>query len=303
LLLANSSMAKEIPRRSLILLALGALSGLVLAGYALFTAPGSTTDKIPQGAIALVNHRQILLSDYRGQLQNLYGVALEKASLAQRKAVLESMISEELLVQRGLEIDLPATDPSVREALVGGVELTSAADIDARKPGEAELKAWFAAHRDKYTSNGSMFLRDLVLPVGNGLSAEQSSKIAEKAAQALRKGMTLKAAIARFGLRDAKGPGAEEQIDIAVARALGDDLFAVAKRLDAGEVSDPVATPSGIHVLFMEKRRREVPLEFDAARDRVASDLKRDAVDQAHAEYVRFLRGKAEVLLTPGYGE
>lgn len=285
------------------MLAAGALIGLVLAGYALFTAPGSTTDKIPQGAIALVNHRQILLSDYRSQLQNLYGVSLEKATPAQRKAVLESMIAEELLVQRGLEIDLPATDPAVREALVGGVELTSAADIDARKPGEAELRAWFAAHRDKYTSNGSMLLRDLVVPVGHGVSAEQSSRIAASAVQALRQGMTAKEAIARFGLKEASGSSAEEQIDIAVARALGDDLFAVARGLDAGAVGAPVTRPDGIHVLFMERRRREVPLEFDAARDRVASDLKRDAVDQAHAEYVRFLRGKAEVLLTPGYGE
>jgi hypothetical protein len=296
-------MEKEVPRRSLALLAVGALVGLALAGYALFTAPGTTTDVVPQGAIALVNHRQILLSDYRSQLQNLYGVALEKASLAQRKEVLESMISEELLVQRGLEIDLPATDPSVREALVSGVELTSAADIEARKPTEAELRAWFVAHRDKYTSNGAMLLCNLVVPVDHGLSTEQASRIAEEAAQALRKGMTSKEAIARFGLRDAGPSGSVEQLDIAVARALGDEMFAVAKRLAAGEVSDPVATPDGFHVLVMERRRLEVPLEFDAARERVASDLTHDAVHQAHAEYVRFLRGKAEVRLTRGYGE
>ena len=296
-------MEKEVPRRSLALLAFGALVGLALAGYALFTAPGTTTDVVPQGAIALVNHRQILLSDFRSQLQNLYGVALEKASVAQRKEVLESMISEELLVQRGLEIDLPATDPSVREALVSGVELTGAADIEARKPAEAELRAWFVAHRDKYTSNGSMLLRNLVMPVDHGLSAEQASKVAEGAARALRKGMTSREAIAGFGLKDAGSSGAQEQLDIAIARALGDDLFAVAKRLAAGEVSEPVAMPDGIHVLVMEKRRPEVPLEFDAVRERVASDLKHDAVDRAHVEYVRFLRGKAEVRLTPGYGE
>jgi parvulin-like peptidyl-prolyl isomerase len=296
-------MEKEIPRRSLALLAFGALVGLALAGYALFTAPGTTTDVVPRGAIALVNHRQILLSDYRSQLQNLDGVALEKASLVQRREVLESMISEELLVQRGLEIDLPATDPSVREALVSGVELTGAADIEARKPAEADLRAWFAVHRDQYTSNGSMLLRNLVVPVDHGLAAAQPSRIAEGVAQALRKGMTSRQAIARFGLKDAGPSGSEAQLDIAVARALGDDLFAVAKRLAAGEVSDPVTAPDGIHVLVMEKRRREVPLEFDAARERVESDLKHEAVHQAHAEYVRFLRGKAEVRLTPGYGE
>ncbi|MDP9124126.1 MAG: peptidylprolyl isomerase [Pseudomonadota bacterium] len=302
-MLADSSMAREMPHRSLALLALGALAGLVIAGYALFTAPGSTTDKIPQGAIALVNHRQILLSDYRNQLQGLYGVAVEKATPAQRKAVLESMVSEELLVQRGLEIDLPATDPGVREALVSGVELASAADIDARKPAEAELRAWFAAHRDKYTSNGSMLLHDLVVAAGNGRSAEQASGIAESAARSLRQGMTLKDAIVRFGLREARKPGVEEQVDIAVARTLGDGLFAVADRLAAGQVSDPVAARDGVHVLFMERRHREERREFEAVRDQVASDLQRDAVRRAHAEYVQFLRGRAEVLLAPGYGE
>lgn len=299
----GSIPAGEMPKRSLLLLAIGALGGLVLSGYALFTAPESTTDKIPPGAIARVNQRQILLSDYRSQLQNLYGVPLEKASPAQRKAVLDSMVSEELLVQRGLEIDLPATDPAVREALVAGVELSSSADIEARKPGDQELRAWFAAHQGQYASNGSMLLHDLVLPSGPGQSAEAPFKTAGQAAQALAEGMVLRKAQARFGLKASSSLGVEEQIDIAVARVLGPELFEVARGLGAGEVSKPIALPDGIHVLVMEKRRREVPLAFDAVRDRVASDLKREAIDKARAEYVRFLRAKAALLLAPGYGE
>jgi hypothetical protein len=299
----RSNLAGEIPKRSLLLLAIGALGGLVLSGYALFTAPGSTTDKIPLGAIARVNQRQILLSDYRAQLQNLYGVPLEKASPAQRKAVLDSMVSEELLVQRGLEIDLPATDPAVREALVAGVELTSSADIEARKPRDEELRAWFAVHQSRYASNGSMLVHDLVLPLGEGQSAEAPFKTAGQAAQALGEGMVLRNAQARFGLKASSRLGVEEQLDIAVARVLGPELFEVARSLGAGEVSNPIALPDGIHVLVMEKRRREVPLAFDAVRDRVASDLKREAIDKARAEYVRFLRAKADVLLAPGYGE
>jgi hypothetical protein len=299
----HSILAGEMPKRSLLLLAIGALGGLALSGYALFTAPGSTTDQIPLGAIARVNQRQILLSDYSAQLQNLYGVPLEKASPAQRKAVLDSMISEELLVQRGLEIDLPATDPAVREALVAGVELTSSADIEARKPGDEALRAWFAVHQSQYASNGWMLLHDLVLPLAQGQSAEARFKTAGQAAQALGEGMVLRNAQARFGLKASSSLGVEEQIDIAVARVLGPELFEVARSLGAGEVSNPIALPDGIHVLVMEKRRREVPLAFDAVRDRVASDLKREAIDKARAEYVRFLRAKAEVLLAPGYGE
>ena len=296
-------MAREMPRRSLIMLALGAVTGLLLAGYALFTAPETTSDKIPQGAIALVNQRQILLSDYRTQFQNLYGVPPEQGSPDHREAVLESMVAEELLVQRGLEINLPATDPSVREALVAGVELASAADIEARKPGDAELRAWFDAHRSRYASNGSMRLRDLVVPPATGKPARAPLAIAGRAMDALRKGMGLAAVQARFGLEDSSRPVAGEQLDLAVARTIGPELFAVARGLGAGEVSDPVARPDGIHVLVMQTRHREVPLEFDAVRDRVASDLKREAIDKARAEYVRFLRAKGDVLLAPGYDE
>ena len=285
----------EAPRRSLILLACGAIAGIALAAYGLFTAPGSKTRAMPEGAIALVNNRMILLSDYRTQLEALYDVALEKATAEQRKAVLESMITEELFVQRGLEIELPASDASVREALVAGVQRASMADLEAKKPTEDALKAWFAAHRDQYRSTGMMSLRHLVAPAGSPRSAQQ-------AAQALRKGLAPDAAIARFGLKEAAAPSREEQPDIAVKRALGDVLYAEADKLSAGQVSDPVADDEGVHILVMVGRRLSVPLEFEAAREGIASDIKRDARRRAQEEYARFLRGKAEILLAPGYG-
>lgn len=298
-----SESTTELPRRSLLMLAMGAGSGLLLAGYALFTAPGSTTDKIPRGVIALVNQRQILLSDYLTQLEGLYGVAPGMASAEQRRAVLDSMLAEELLVQRGLEIDLAATDPAVREALVAGVELASAADIETRKWTNEELKTWFDTHRSQYVSNGSMLVHDLVLPAAAGQPAQASLDIVEQAAQALRRSMGLGAVCKRFGLKDSSKPAAGEQSDLVVARTLGADLFAVARSLAEGQVSGPMVRPDGVHLLAMERRHPETPLGFEAVQDRVASDLKREAINKARAEYVRFLRAKAEVKLAPGYAE
>lgn len=290
----KTDLSIEAPRRSLILLACGAIAGLALAGYGLFTAPGSKTSAMPEGAIALVNNRVILLSDYRTQLEALYEVPVDKATAEQRKAVLDSMVTEELLVQRGLEIDLPASEAGVREALVAGVNRTTTLDLEAKKPADADLKAYFTAHPEKYRSTGMMTLHRLVAPVG-------AEPLAREATQALRKGMRPEKAARRFGLKPS-APQGREELDIAVARVLGDKVYGVAEKLSAGEVSEPIAASDGLHILVMAARRPSVPLEFEAARDRVASDMKRDARRRAQEEYAQFLRSKAESLFAPGYG-
>ena len=295
-MLEQSAFAEESSHRSLVLLLIGAAAGLALAGYSLFTAAGSTTQRIPEGAIARVNTGRILLTDYRAQLEALYDVPLEKATPEQRKAVLDAMIAEELMVQRGLDIELPATDTGVREALVAGVQRTTLADIEAKQPDDAELRAYFDLHRDQYRSTGMMLLRDLVAPA-------QAMGAAQQAAQAVRKGTPADLAAARFGLKPSPRPTAEEQPDIAISRALGKERFAIAEKLQLGQASDPIADADGVHVLVMVQRRPSVPLEFDAARERVAADMKREARTRAQDDYVKFLRGKAEILVAPGYAQ
>ena len=61
-------------RRALALMALGALTGLFLAGLALFTAKGTSTLIVPPEDVALVNQQPIARSDYMGQLRTLYDV-------------------------------------------------------------------------------------------------------------------------------------------------------------------------------------------------------------------------------------
>jgi len=80
--------------RSFALLACGAVAGLVLAGYALFTARGTSTLIVPPEDVALVNEQPISRSDYLLQLQTLYDVDLQHATLAQRRKVLDDLIRE-----------------------------------------------------------------------------------------------------------------------------------------------------------------------------------------------------------------
>jgi hypothetical protein len=149
-------------RRSLIFLAIGAIVGLALAGYSLFTAKGTATHTIPAEDIALVNHQPILTIDFVSQLENVYGVGLAASTPEQRTKILDDMIREELFVQRGLELDFPESDPDVRTALVTAVEQQVAGDVAAEQPSNADLQAYYASNQERYSSNGVMVLHDLV---------------------------------------------------------------------------------------------------------------------------------------------
>src|SRR5271169_1866582 len=166
-------------RRSMVMMACGAIGGLTLAGYALFTARGTSTLHVPAEDVALVNQQPISRIDYLAQLQTLYGVDLQHATAQQRKKVLDDMIREELFVQRGKELDVASADPEVRAALVNAVELEIASDATTSQPAEATLRTYFESHRDKYASEGVMTVHDYVFP-------RSAAGAASEAAQGLR---------------------------------------------------------------------------------------------------------------------
>ncbi len=142
----------------------GVLLGLLLAGYSLFTARSSTTLVVPGEDVALVNQQPLSRADYLALLQTLYDVDLSHATKEQRRKVLDDMIREELFVQRGLELDVAASDPDVRSALVNAVELEIAENAITAQPSEAALRQFYAAHLDRYVSEGTIKVRDLVFP-------------------------------------------------------------------------------------------------------------------------------------------
>ena len=276
-------------RRSLVLLGCGALLGLLLAGYSLFTARGTSTLMVPPEDVALVNQQPISRSDYLLQLQTLYGVDLRHATPAQRRRVLDDMIREELFVQRGKELDVASTDPDVRAAMVNAVEMEIAADAITTQPTEPQLRAYYAAHRARYASEGIMTLRDYVFAPGDSAAAARASEI-------LQSSVPTPALLARLHASDS-GKIADAEFYFAAEIHLGDPLFEAARNLPDGGVSAPIVRPDGIHVLYMLKNSRPVPFDYSAARDQVLTDYRNGAVVHLRSGDEAFLRKRANVLI------
>ncbi len=144
----RSLLSEQHQGRALLLLALGALTGLALAGWGLFSSAPS--GRLPTHAVALVNGKPILHSDFRSQIEVLEGEPFEKTSATQRRAVLASMVEEELFVQRGLEVGLPDSDPDVRAALSNAVRVQASADQRAAAINDDALRTLFTRDPQRY---------------------------------------------------------------------------------------------------------------------------------------------------------
>jgi parvulin-like peptidyl-prolyl isomerase len=277
------------PARALTLMATSAIIGLIIAGFALFTAEGTSTLIVPPEDVALVNQQPISRSDYLAQLKTLYGVDVAHATREQRQRVLDDLIREELFVQRGKELDVSGVDPEVRNAMVNAVEQQAAANALTSLPSDAKLQAFYLANRDDYSSDGLMTVRDIVFPAG-------AADAAARAAAALRSGGQPDAVIAQFKGRDS-GKVNGEEFYFAAKIHLGDTLFAAARALSNGGVSAPLTAPDGWHVLYMVSNHPPTPLDFTKARIKVLDDYQRGAMQRTLVGEEGFLRKRANVLI------
>jgi hypothetical protein len=305
-------LSKPHVRRSMVLLALGALLGLAIAGYGLFTAKGTRSRSVPPEDLALVNNRPILRSDFMTQVQTEFATPFAESTPEQRAKVLEDMVAEELQVQRGLEIDLPSFDPDVRTALVAGVQLEISADVMAQQPTDQELRAYYEAHKDHYVGEGVLRMRDLVAKSGAAAkagqamaNAQQAMARTQQAVTALRAGLPVEQAMQRYRLEDSGALMAAGHVDsgeifeFAARAKLAREIYASVATLQSGQISEPIRQSDGVHVVVMLEHRMPVREDYGTAADQVWTDYKNEAHARVREANVRYLRSRADILLSP----
>ena len=296
-------------RRSMAMLALGAAVGLLIAGYGLFTARGTRSRSVPAEAVALVNQRPILRSDFMAQAEGQYAKPFAELTQPQRAATLEDMLAEELRMQRGLEIDLPSYDPDVRAALVAGVELEVAADVLAQQPTDEQLRTFYESNRGKYSSEGLVQLRDLVVTEDATRDHKEALAAASRAIAALRGGTALANVIQQYRLKDSGRlmnggkVDVEDIFEFALQAKFSPKLYEALKPLNAGEVSEPVEDSDGVHVIYVAARRRPLAQGFDAAKNAVWSDYKAALQARVNRGNLEYLRNRADILIAPDYAQ
>lgn len=288
--------------RATIFYAIGVVGGLVIGGIGLFTARGTTTNVVPPQDLALVNNVPILRSDFETQLENETGLKFTEASRAEKIRVMNEMLREELLVQRGLELNFAETDQASRNALVSAVEQQAIAEVTTSQPTEKQLRKQFEDHRAQYATEGTMTVNNLLALESIDPSVPDPRDRAEKAAAALRDGVPLLEVEQRYNM--VRDKFYKEDFYFAAKIHLGDKMYEKVVNLNAGDVTDPMLGQNdNYHVIQMISNTRPVPLSFERSRSQVLTDYKNNEQARLMNNAVSFLLNRAKVLIAKDYAK
>jgi parvulin-like peptidyl-prolyl isomerase len=285
-------------RKGTFLLAAGAALGIGLAAAGLVSGRRGAAGPLPPGAVASVNGEIIRTQDYERVLSTIAHDrrdGQDPLNKADRRRVVDRLIDEELLVQRGLELGMALHDGKVRKDLTSAVIDSVVADFTDVQPTDKELKAFYDQNRAFFAGPGRVRVRQIFFRARTTADAPMAFDRAQQALKRLRGGEDFAAVRNAVGdpalapLPDALLPPAK------LVDYLGPTAARAALSLQVGAISDPVRSSTGFHILQLLDRQPEPSPPLDQIKPQVAAEFRRRASEKALRSYLDDLRSRARV--------
>jgi parvulin-like peptidyl-prolyl isomerase len=280
---------------SISFLVLGAGLGVGLAAAGLVTSGRGVAPLLADNAVARVNGEPIRIEDYQLVLTALAQDKRDPLAEADRQRVLDRLIDEELLVQRGLELDMPRRDSRVRKDLTAAVIDAVVTEVGDAQPSEDELQRFYDEHRDFFTAPGRLRVRQVFCRVASGAEASAALDRAQQAVRRLRAGEDFATVRIACGDREPL-PLPETPLPPAkLVEYLGPTAARAALSLDVGAVSEPARSSGGWQVLQVVEREPDTVPPLAEIKSQVAAEFRRRAGERALRAYLDDLRARAQI--------
>jgi hypothetical protein len=267
------------------------VSGLVLGvlGVLVSVITPSWDGSGDSGVVALVNDTAITRAKYLSYLEALATDKKDPIGAEDSQYVLQRIIEEELLVQRGVEVGLLESDKRTRAALVNGMISMTTTAAEAKAPSEKSLAEFFQQNIDYFTPTSRLRARQLIV---RGEDAEQRAGEAYRLLVAGERFQTVEsefgAAVALI-VPDSLLPPAK------LREYLGPTLTQMLVEQPAGFVTQPQAMSDGFRiVLLLDKVVGQAPSMADI-REQLEAEYVRRSGDRALREYLDWLKDRADI--------
>jgi hypothetical protein len=282
-------------RTRLVLLAVGAASGLIMASTGLLSKNTNTQSTLPDHLIARVGNQDIPKERYQQLIKELAADKKSPLDAQDRQFVLDRLIDEELLILRGIELGLSTSSPEIRKTIAASVISQVATEAGAMLPQEDALLQLYQSDPEYFAKTGRYQLKWWRLP---GTDAGALSK-ARSAYEELKQGKAIDAAMAAAGFR-AETILPNDLLPLSkISDYLGPELSQQIAQMQTGSWSDPLVSNGDYHLLYLlDHQLGEVP-EFEAIRPLVESEYLRRAGDRALRDYLGWLRTRSQIQLRP----
>lgn len=265
-------------------LLLGAFVGLIAAGYGILRQD-TTAREMPTTAIARVNDTMISRDRFERELARFAESADDELPPSDQALLLDNLVDEELLLQRGMALGMAQSDSAVRTAIVNSLVASVTAEADSATPTDEQLEAYLASNAERFSFTAKLEV--------NGWQTDDEA-VAQAFVAHLREtgdAPSMKAISAVPDLPD-------ELVPTEILRdVLGPGITAAIAGMPPGS-SAIFARRGRWLVIRVGKKQTAAVTDLNSIRNRVLLDYRRDLADSTLREYLDNLRSRADVTVS-----
>ena len=250
-----------------------------------------------EDVIATIGELVISTADFQTAAARKVPSSGNTLSDAEKKEVLDDLISQKLLYVNGLELGVDQ-DPKVQKVVVNTLLRDVVyKDITNNQFPEADLRAYYNANRDDFVIQAKVQIRRILIRE----TPDRDDAAAKAEASRLHQEVTADSSrfrelAAKFSDGDFKRRGGDmgfvpKSGKPGIDQALVDKAFGMA----ANEVSSVFKTSDGYNILMVAKKRERHERTFQQVRGAVLRKLKNDRMKALMAVYVGVLKQKTAV--------
>ncbi len=161
---------------------------------------------------------------------------------------------------------------------------------------EADIRQEYDAENALETRQELIQLRHLFFRYGEGASEAETARVMERA-KASRSRVVSGESFAEVAKQVSEGPTAASGGDLGEMQegSLLPELAKALKGMKEGQLSQPIVTPNGIHIVLLEGRRQQEPESYETKKTKIYQRLYQQEVDRQMRVWVDELRAQAAV--------
>ncbi len=158
---------------------------------------------------------------------------------------------------------------------------------------EQDARTWYEQHRDRFASSASVTFREIVLEGRTPHERDTRRADAEEIVRRAREGVPFEELVQKYSEVPSKVLGGK--IGPVDPKDLRAEIAAVVDSLPVGEVSDPIETDGGWHILVVLERTEAVVQPFEEVRGICENEIRRTRFGEAYEAYLRQLWDDATI--------
>ena len=262
--------------------------GVLLVSQELFQSKSSNQYLRQQNAVALVNDMTISEDQFIKYISTLGIDVVDENDEELLDIVLEKMIEEELLLQKGIELELHKFDIQIRKAIIQQV-IDSVLLQNEEVVTEKELRAYYENNKNKYQLSKLIHLDIIFL---NSQREEDINLLFE--------------AISTIGFAETKKQFHQELFfsipDRLISikdciQLLGTNICKEIFELDLNDISNPIKYENGSLVIRIRNTSRDIVDNdlFNRLYDKILFDFKNSEDDKYFKDYIQYLKENANI--------